>query len=52
MAVPPLRNIFALTDLTPFEWALVIGTTIVWTLLVRFFWRHSITARFLGIKYA
>ena len=52
MAVPPLRNIFAMTDLTPFEWALIIGTTLAWTLLVRFTWRHSITARFLGIKYA
>ena len=51
-AVPVLRTFFALTELTPFEWALVCGTTIVWMFAVRFFWRHSITARFLGIKYA
>jgi cation-transporting ATPase E len=52
MAVPFLRNIFAMSALTPFEWALVLGTTLVWTLLVRLAWRHNITARFLGIKYA
>ncbi len=51
-AVPALRNIFALTELTLFEWALILGTTIIWMFAVRFFWRHSITARFLGIKYA
>ena len=47
-----LRDFFALTEMTPFEWALVFGTTIIWLFAVRFFWRHSITARFLGIKYA
>jgi cation-transporting P-type ATPase E len=52
MAVPFLRNIFAMSALTPFEWVLVIGTTLVWTFLARFAWRHNITARFLGIKYA
>ena len=31
---------------------LVIGATLIWTFIVRFFWRHNITARFLGIKYA
>jgi cation-transporting ATPase E len=51
-AIPFLRGFFALTELTPFEWALVCGTTIIWLFAVRFFWRHSITARFLGIKYA
>ncbi|HTP07045.1 MAG TPA: HAD-IC family P-type ATPase [Anaerolineae bacterium] len=50
--VPALRNIFALQEMTPFEWVLVCGTTIIWMFAVRFFWRHSITARFLGIKYA
>ena len=51
-AIPFLRDFFALTEMTPFEWALVCGTTIIWLFAVRFFWRHSITARFLGIKYA
>jgi cation-transporting P-type ATPase E len=51
-AVPALRGIFALTELTPFEWALIIGTTLAWLFLVRFSWRHNLTARFLGIKYA
>ena len=51
-AIPFLREFFALTEMTPFEWALVCGTTIVWLFAVRFFWRHSITARFLGIRYA
>jgi cation-transporting ATPase E len=51
-AVPALRGIFALTELTLFEWALIFGVTAIWLLAVRFFWRHSITARFLGIKYA
>ena len=51
-AAPALRSFFALTELTPFEWALVCGATIVWMFAVRFFWRHSITARFLGIQYA
>lgn len=51
-AIPPLRGFFALTELTPFEWGLVCLTTIVWLWAVRFFWRHSITARFLGINYA
>jgi hypothetical protein len=50
--VPALRSIFALTQLTPFEWVLIIGATLIWLFAVRFFWRHSITARFLGIKYA
>ena len=51
-AVPALRGIFALTELTLFEWGLIIGATVIWLFAVRFFWRHSITARFLGIKYA
>ena len=51
-AVPALRNFFALVELTPFEWVLVCGATIIWMFAVRFFWRHSITARFLGIQYA
>ncbi len=51
-AVPMLRDIFALSELTPFEWALICGATIIWLFAVRFFWRHSITARFLGIQYA
>ena len=51
-AVPMLRNIFALSELTPFEWVLICGATIIWMFAVRFFWRHSITARFLGIQYA
>jgi cation-transporting ATPase E len=51
-AVPALRDIFALTELTPFEWVLIISATIVWLFAVRFLWRHSLTARFLGIKYA
>jgi cation-transporting ATPase E len=51
-AVPFLRGFFAMTQLTLFEWALVCGTTIIWMFAVRFAWRHSITARFLGIKYA
>jgi cation-transporting ATPase E len=51
-AVPTLRTIFALRELTPLEWLLVCGTTIVWLLAVRLFWRHNITARFLGIQYA
>ena len=51
-AIPALRNFFALTELTPFEWALVCSATIIWMFAVRFFWRHSITARFLGIQYA
>ena len=51
-AVPFLRNIFALTELTLFEWGLILGATVIWLFAVRFFWRHSITARFLGIKYA
>jgi cation-transporting ATPase E len=51
-AVPALRSIFALTQLTPFEWVLIVGATLIWLFAVRFFWRHSITARFLGIKYA
>ncbi|NTU63417.1 MAG: HAD-IC family P-type ATPase [Chloroflexi bacterium] len=50
-AIPFARDFFALTEMTPFEWVLVCGTTIIWMLAVRFFWRHSITARFLGIKY-
>jgi cation-transporting ATPase E len=51
-AVPALRSIFALSELTPFEWTLILITTVIWMFAVRFFWRHSITARFLGIKYA
>ena len=51
-AVPALRNLFALTELTPFEWVLICGATLIWMFAVRFFWRHNITARFLGIKYA
>jgi cation-transporting ATPase E len=51
-ALPFARDFFALTELTPFEWILVMTATIVWLFAVRFFWRHSITARFLGIKYA
>ncbi len=51
-AVPALRNIFALSALTPFEWVLICGATILWMFAVRFSWRHSITARFLGIRYA
>jgi cation-transporting P-type ATPase E len=50
--VPFLRGFFAMTQLTLFEWVLVCGTTIIWMFAVRFAWRHSITARFLGIKYA
>jgi cation-transporting ATPase E len=50
--VPALRNIFALTELTPFEWVLIVGATLIWLFLVRLAWRHNITARFLGIKYA
>jgi cation-transporting ATPase E len=51
-AIPLLRSVFALSALTPFEWALVLAATIIWLFAVRFFWRHRITARFLGIKYA
>ena len=51
-AVPALRNIFALSELTPFEWVLICGATVIWMFVVRFFWRHNITARFLGIQYA
>ncbi len=51
-AVPALRSIFALTELTLFEWALILGATVIWLFTARFFWRHRITARFLGIKYA
>jgi cation-transporting ATPase E len=51
-ALPFARDFFALTEMTPFEWALVCGATVIWMFAVRFFWRHSITARFLGIKYA
>ncbi|CAG0937529.1 H+-transporting ATPase [Thermoflexales bacterium] len=51
-AVPVLRNIFSLTELTWFEWAWVLGAAGVWLFAVRFFWRHNITARFLGIQYA
>ena len=51
-AVPALRNLFALSELTLFEWALTCGATLIWMFAVRFFWRHSITARFLGIQYA
>jgi cation-transporting ATPase E len=51
-AAPFLRNIFALTEMTPFEWVLVCGTTLLWMFAVRFFWRHSLTARFLGIRWA
>jgi hypothetical protein len=50
--VPALRSIFALSELTLFEWTLTIGATVIWLFAVRFFWRHSITARFLDIKYA
>lgn len=50
-AVPELRSIFALSQLTRVEWTLTIGTTTLWLFAVRFFWRHNITARFLGIKY-
>jgi cation-transporting ATPase E len=48
-AVPALRSIFALSELTLFEWV-ICGRHICCS-PVRFFW-HSITARFLGIKYA
>ncbi len=51
-AVPFLRDFFALTRLTPFEWILVGLATLLWMFTVRFFWRRSITARFLGIKWA
>jgi cation-transporting P-type ATPase E len=51
-AVPVLRSIFALSELTLFEWTLIVGATAIWLFAVRFFWRHSITARFLGIRYA
>ncbi len=51
-AIPALRDFFALSEMTLIEWALVCGTTILWMFAVRFFWRHNITARFLGIKYA
>jgi len=52
MAVPFLRDVFALRVLNPLEWGLIIAATLIWTFLVRFSWRHHITARFLGIKYA
>ncbi len=50
-AVPALRSIFALSELTLFEWTLVMVTTVIWLFAVRFLWRRNITARFLGIKY-
>jgi cation-transporting ATPase E len=52
MAVPFLRDIFALRVLNLLEWGLIIAATLIWIFLVRFSWRHHITARFLGIKYA
>jgi cation-transporting ATPase E len=50
-AVPALRDAFALTELTVFEWLLTLGATVTWMFAVRFSWRHRLTARFLGIKY-
>ncbi len=51
-AVPSLRSIFALRELSWSEWAMTLGATVIWLFAVRFFWRHSVTARFLGIQYA
>ncbi len=50
--IQPLRNIFALAELSWLDWGLVGGATVIWLFLVRFAWRRRLLARFLGIRYA
>lgn len=47
---PELRAVFSLSALKPVEWALVGAATVVWFVIVRFFYRRRILTRFLGIK--
>jgi cation-transporting ATPase E len=50
MIVPSLRSVFALEPLGPLEVGSITVALVLWLLLVRFFWRRRIIARFLGIK--
>jgi cation-transporting ATPase E len=50
LAVPGLRNFF---ELYPLEFIHYLGiglAAVLWALVVRFFWRHALLDRFLGIK--
>jgi cation-transporting ATPase E len=47
---PPLRNFYGLTALhQPLDYALIIGTVIVWAVFLRFVWRARLFERYLGV---
>jgi cation-transporting P-type ATPase E len=50
LAIPGLRNFF---ELYPLEFIHYLGiglAAVIWALVVRFFWRHALLDRFLGVK--
>jgi cation-transporting ATPase E len=47
--VPGLRSLFLLSPLTVQEYAVVLGTVVIWLLIVRWIWRARLLGRFLGV---
>jgi cation-transporting ATPase E len=50
MAVPPWRQFWELLPLEAVDYALVIGTTIVWAFVLRYVWRARLFERFLHLE--
>jgi cation-transporting ATPase E len=48
-STPPLRTIAALSDLEPTDMPVILGSLLMWLLLVRLFWRGRLIERFLGL---
>jgi cation-transporting ATPase E len=47
--VPGLRSLFLLAPLSVQEYALVLGTAVLWLFIVRWIWRTGLLGRFLGV---
>ena len=50
MAVPPWRQFWELLPLEAVDYALIIGTTIVWAFVLRYVWRARLFERFLHLE--
>jgi len=47
---PPLRKFYGFSDLhQPLDYVAIIGTTVIWTFVLRFVWRAHLVERYLGV---
>jgi len=52
MAYEPLRRLFELLPLEAQDWAVVVGITVAWLLVLRYVWRAQLFARFLHLDWS